>query len=746
MNQDRQLTQDCGDEGERVDMARLARYWNGVRRRKWPILAFTAAASLVAALYSLSITPIFLASTTILIESQPANVISIEEVYELDSRSQQYFATQVEILGSRPLAEMVIETLNLVDEPEFAASENNPGSRQIWRSWLLLDLAGPSTSNSLGPLPGAIKAYDARLSVEPIRDTQLVRVYFESAQPELAARVANAHAQAYIRRMLTERVDVTESAGAWMAQRLGGMEAALRESERKLQAFRERKQIVDVEGLRALPAKEVNDLTSRLVAVRQTLSQTEIAYLQVTTAVGAAPGGLQGIPAIMNDGVVQSFQQAEARARQRVAEIENRYGPMHPRMIAAQSELAEASRNLRAQQASVADAIRNEFESAQAEEAAVVQSLAAARQRYQVVGSVESELNALQREVDANRTLYELFYNRIGEADVTGELESAQARIVSPAVIPSEPTWPNKRRIVVLAFLLALLAGILIAVLLESRDKSVRSYADVEGRLQQTLLGMVPLLKDKRGSFHGNAFFASGEPEFSESIRSIRTAVSLNSREEPCTVIVVTSSLGREGKSTVAMNLAHAFAQNEKTLLLDADLRRSSLGSALNLPGATKGLVEFLEGEAQLADLVIRGEAGKADVMMHGTIPQDPQRLLSGSRMADALRTLKQEYDRIIIDTPPVLPVRDALLLSRLADAVIVVAKADSTPRPQIEQALQLLARVNAPVVGIVVTQLDIRKAEKYSDYGYGGYYGSYGPEPGTLARLDVNGDSNYRR
>jgi polysaccharide biosynthesis transport protein len=281
----------------------------------------------------------------------------------------------------------------------------------------------------------------------------------------------------------------------------------------------------------------------------------------------------------------------------------------------------------------------------------------------------------------------------------------------------------------VLAFLLALLAGIIIAVLLESRDKSVRSYADVEGRLQQTLLGMVPLLKGKRDAFHGNAFFASGEPEFSESIRSIRTAVSLSSRGEPCKVIIVTSSLGREGKSTVAMNLAHAFAQNEKALLLDADLRRSSLASALNLPGTTKGLVELLEGEAQLADLVIPGEAGKADVMMHGSIPQDPQRLLSGSRMADALQSLQREYDRIIIDTPPVLPVRDALLLSRLADAVIVVAKADSTPRPQIEQALQLLARVEAPVVGIVVTQLDVRKAEKYSDYGYGGYYGSYGSE-----------------
>ncbi len=732
MNQDTQLTQDYWEEGERVDVARLTRYWNGVRRRKWSILAFTVTASLIAAFYALSIIPIYLASTTILIESQPANVISIEEVYELDSRSQQYFETQVEILDSRPLAEMVIESLDLLDEPEFAAGEKPSGSIADWRSWLPFDLPGKHATTSSGPLAEAIKAYYARLGVVPIRGTQLVRVYFESEQPELAARVANAHAQAYIRRMLTERVDVTKSAGAWMAERLGGMERALRESEQKLQAFREQKQLVDVEGLRALPAKEVNDLTSRLVAIRQTLAQSEIAYLQVTTAVAAASEDLQGIPAIMGDEVVQNFRQAEARARQRVAEIENRYGPMHPIMIAAQSELTEASRNLRTQQSSVATAIRNEFESAQAEEAAVVEALAAARQRYQEVGSVESELNALQREVDANRTLYELFYNRIGEADVTGELESAQARIVSPAVISSEPIWPNKRRIVLLVFFSTLIGGIVISVLLESWDKSVRSYADVEGKLQRPLLGMVPMLTGNRESFYGNAFFGSDESGFSESIRSLRTAVSLSSHKEPYKVIIVTSAVGREGKSTVAMNLAHAFAQNEKVLLLDADLRRSSISMALNLPETTKGLVELLKGDSPLAELIVPGGTGKADVMMHGSIPGDPQQVLSHSRMADALRVLTQGYDRVIIDTPPVLPVRDALLLSRFADAVIVVAKADSTPSPRIEQALQLLARVDAPVVGIVVTQLDVRKAEKYSDYGYGGHYRSYGSAPVT--------------
>ncbi|MGB5346795.1 MAG: polysaccharide biosynthesis tyrosine autokinase [Woeseia sp.] len=400
-------------------------------------------------------------------------------------------------------------------------------------------------------------------------------------------------------------------------------------------------------------------------------------------------------------------------------------------MSAAKSELAEATRNLRAQQGSVSASIRNEYESAVAEEAALLEALAVARLQYQTTGSKESELNALQREVDANRKLYELFYNRIGETDVTGELESAQARIVSPAVVPSSAIWPDKRRIVGLAFLLTVLAGISVAVLLEAMNNTIRSSADVEEKLQQDLLGMVPLLRGKgRQRGLGEMFFDERQHGFGESFRTIRTAVSLDNLEHPHKIIIVTSSIDREGKSTVAMNLAHAFARGEKVLLLDADMRRPSIGRELKLPKNALGFAELLDGSAKLVDCVVTGEPGRADILPHGHIPQDPQKLLSSTRLVRALLVLKNNYDRIIIDTPPVLPVSDALMLSKQADAVIVVAKSDATSAKQINQALHFLARVDARVIGVVVNQLDIRKAGKYSDYGYGGYYDSYESPP----------------
>jgi len=519
-----------------------------------------------------------------------------------------------------------------------------------------------------------------------------------------------------------------------MAERLGGMEQELRESERRLQAYREQEQLIDVEGLRSLHAREVNELTSRLVAVRRVLSQAKIAYLQVDNMGDAPLEDLQGIPAILGDDVVQNFQQAEAAAKQRVAELEKRYGPLHPVMIAARSELAEATGNLRAQHRSVAAAIRNEYEAAQAEEAALLQALDVARQQYQDIGRKESELNALQQAVDTNRTLYELFYNRISETNVTGDLETVQARIVSPAVVPSIPARPIKKRIVGLAFVLALFAGVMVAFLLESLNDTVRSAMDVEEKLKLPLLGMIPLLKSKsdKGGSIGKVYFDTAEPEFNEAIRTVRTGVSLDNLDSPHKVIVITSSIGGEGKSTIALNLAHAFAQLENVLLVDADMRRPSIEQAMGLPKDAPGLSELLAEKAELAECVVRGGKGKVDVLTHGFIPPDPLQLLSSRRLANALLVLRTRYDRIIIDTPPILPVSDALVLSKQADAVIFVVKSDATPVKQISQGLDLLARINARVTGVVVNQLDTRKAAKYSDYGYGGYYESYESKSGA--------------
>ncbi|MFI4869922.1 MAG: GumC family protein, partial [Steroidobacterales bacterium] len=559
--------------------------------------------------------------------------------------------------------------------------------------------------------------------------TQLVRVQFDSADPNLAARVADAHAKAYIDSTLDARANATKSAAEWLAGRVDSLRKDLQASEASLQAYREQEQIVDVTGLKALPAAEISNLSSRLLQVRQELASAQIAYLQVTPAAGQAED-LLGVPALLGDEGMRRAREAQATAQRAVAELEKRYGPSSPKMIAAQDELAQTTKNLNDQAQNVIESIRKRYEAAKSEETAIVAALNRAGQQYQKVGRKESKLETLQRAVDTNRQLYDLFFKRLSETSATGDLASARASIVAPAVVPRVPVKPAKRLIVSIAMLLTLLFGVSIAFLLASLDNTVKSSRDVEEKLKRPLLGMVPLLKGpalRAASAIGKSEKTrETDPRFAEAMRTIRTAISLDNLDKPHKIIVVSSAVGNEGKSIIALNLAAAFAQGERTLLIDADMRRPSVDKMLGLPRDTPGLSELLIDNARLAECVIGTGVKDLDVISTGFIPPDPLHLLSSSRMTSALKVLAHRYSRILIDGPPILPVSDAALLSKHANCVLYVVKSDATTVTQIRHGLGLLERVNAPIMGIVLTQFDVRKADKYGDYGYGGSYEPY--------------------
>ena len=699
----------------------LRHYWNVINRNKWPIVGLALTVALLTSLIVFTMTPIYRASATLLIESQEAKVVSIEEVYGVDTRNQDYYATQIEILGSRPIAESVVDSLQLIDQPEF-----RPDNKR---------LTLPSTANDrtsqleLDMRQRVVESYLDKLSIEALPDTLLVRVQFDSSSPKLAATIANSHANAYIANLLDVRGHATMLAAEWMEKRLESLGQQLLSSEAKLQAYREKEQLVDVAGLRALPSQDITDLSSKLLDVRQALAAAEIAYLQVRPAAGKIEN-LRGVPAVLADAGVRQSQATHAAAQQAVAELEKRYGPSHPRMVEAQAELAQATENLNQQAATVAESIRNEYEAAKSEEAAIVAALDRARQQYQNVGRKESTLNSLQQAVDTNRQLYELFYKRLTETSATGDLENAQARIIEPAMVPRVPARPKKLQIVSIAVTLSLLLGVGAAFLFDFLDATIKGSADVEGELKRPLLGMVPLLKDESlravSMLHKNDDTRDVDPRFAEAMRTIRTAISLDSLDVPHKIILVTSSVGDEGKSIVALNLAIAFARAEKTLLLDADMRRPSVRKMLGLQRDVPGLSELLASDARLIECVTRTAVEDLDAISTGFIPPDPLELLSSARMARALKVLANDYARIIVDCPPILPVSDAAVLSKYAHSILFVVKADATPVPQIKNALGLLERIDAPITGIILTQLDTRKAEKYSDYGYAGYYAPY--------------------
>src|SRR5256885_9632410 len=559
------LTMPADDDRETGDEIDWRYYWSIINRRKWPIVGLALAVGLLTTLVVFAMTPIYRASTMLLIESQAPNVVSIQEVYGLDTRSKEYLATQIEIMGGRPIAETVVDRLGLIEQPAFRPQHLD------WLSWLpgMQKKASPSRQSEH---ESAVDAYLGNLSIAPVRMTQLVRVQFDSPDPRLAARVADAHAKAYIESTLEARAEATRTATEWMATRLESLRKELQASEASLQAYREQEHIVDVTGLKALPASEISNLSARLLEVRQTLAAAKIAYLQVTPAAGGGQN-LLGVPALLADEGMRRAQTAQAAAQQAVAELEKRYGASHPKMIAAQNELAQATENLRNQAPSVIEGVRKRYEAAKSEEAAIVAALNRAGQQYQQVGRKEAKLESLQRAVETNRQLYDLFFKRLSETSATGDLATARARIVEPAVIPRLPAKPHKLLIVSVAVLLTLLFGVGVAFLLASLDDTVKSSRDVEEKLKRPVLGIVPRLADP--ALSAASMLGKGEeagetdPRFSEAIRTIRTAISLDNLDKPHKIILVTSSLGSEGKSIFALNLAVAFGRAEKTLLLE---------------------------------------------------------------------------------------------------------------------------------------------------------------------------------
>lgn len=712
----------------------LGQYWNVVWRRKWSILALAVVAVLFALLVVSRMQPVYRAGATVMIESANSNVVAIQDVYGIDTRAEEYYQTQFEILKSRPLAEKVVKRLDLVSHPEFQPAEGLrarllallPESDQPWltpvRNWLAGDREPADAAERQRRV---VERYREMLEATAVSKTQLVRVTFNSADPALAAEVANEHARAFIESYLDAKEQMTRTASEWMNVRLDELRSRLVAAEEKLQTFREEEQLIDLDGIRALPALELNETTQKLVDARRDLSEAESAYRQMASLGNAPLDRLLAIPSIKQDPLVQQFRQARASAELRVAELSKRYGPQHPKMIAATSEKDSAERALAHQVESVKEAIRNQYEVSRSKASALDAAMATAKSGVQLVGRKESRYRELSREAETSRQLYDLFYQRASETQETVDLVTANARVIEPAVIPLLPSAPDRKLIVAIALVLALVAGVVLAFLREMLDNTVRHRGDVEQKIGQSLLGLVPLLGRSRRD--GPIRFGQGDQGFEEAIRTVRTGISLSRLDNPHKLILVTSAVADEGKTTIAVNLALAFAQLGRVLLIDADLRRPSLAAELDIGRQRPGLAELCAGRASGSECITRLEEQNLDVLTAGRATVNALELLESKRFKSILGKLASVYDRIIIDCPPVLPVSDTQVLANQCDAMVFVIRADSTPVLQVNRALQQLRRSSAALTGVVLNRVDVDKLASYGEYGGGDYYyGSY--------------------
>lgn len=718
------------DESQPID---FSRYLGLVRRYLFRIIGFALALAVIAALAALSLTSKYQSTATLLIEEQTAQVIQIQEVYGIPGNSRNYLSTQFEILKSRELARRVVEELNLVENPEFNPFHSKNLEKFSIKKSIREQIFGkPEMPSSEFILEKTVDRFWASVTVVPVAGTQLVKITVTSMSGELAKKAANRMAEGFIESQLEAKIGLTQQAAGWLTERLTDLKDKLDASEQKLQTYRDENNLVDVSGVGTVVSREIDNTSSLLGQARAKRVELETTYRQLKRFGTYTYDNLSSIPTILNNQVIGTLKSQETKAELAVSELGKRYGPRHPRMVAAQSDLDAVRTSLMTQMKRVALTIESDYLAALSKERSLERTLSSARDSAREINRKEFTLKEIEREVETNRALYTTFYERMSETSATGDLQTANARVIDPAVRPDSPTSPNRKLIVLGTFLAGVLFGIGVILLRDFLDSKIKNAEDVDRKLKAPMLALLPLLKlgkktdDEAAAEAARAFNDDEQVAFAESVRTLRTSISLAGLEHPSQVILMTSSTPGEGKTTTACNIAEAFGQLEKVLLIDADMRRPTMAKKLGLEPGKPGLSNAVAYPETLEDCIQSVEGLNIDVMAAGPIPPNPLELLASKKFRDILETLRGQYQRIIIDSAPVLAVSDALYLSTVTDGVVYVVKADDTRDKLAIGGLDRLRGSNARIMGVVLNQVDVEKEAKYGG-SYAGYYDTYG-------------------
>jgi capsular exopolysaccharide synthesis family protein len=722
-------------QNEDIDIREFGRI---ISRHTWKIIGLMLLAALLSAIVVLPQKSVYRSTATLLLDPEVSKIAPVESLYGIKS-GEQYYKTQYEILKSRSLAKAVILRMELDKNPEFQAAKKTGWFSKLNFDWikqlksLLIatdedsNKGAISNSNKVSnALESLVSKFRSRLTVSPVRDSQLVNVSFDAFDPALAAQVANTIANTYIKADSESKHVLTSDARKVLADQLEELRTKLEASENALQDYREKEKLVEIGGTSSVASEQLHSLNQQLMIVRQQLSREEAALQQISELKDSSIDRLSATPAVLSDSLVASLKHAATTAQREVSSLAKRYGPLHPRLIQAKADLSEARMAIKSRVRSVIAGVEREYNVTKSRETALQNSIWQTKGTMQTLNRKSYGLQALEREVESNRQLYQRFLGRLKETQATG-LSKAVALISDPASPSLHPIRPKKSLIIGIASILGISLGILLSLLLEHLDNTLKKESDLVERLNISLLGLLPhvSLNKSESSF---TYAADDKVSFfSESIRTVRTAIQLSGMKSPYKIIVVTSSIPGEGKSTVAANIAMSLGDMHKVLLIDADLRRPRVSGAMDLENKTKGLAELISQKINPSDCYYKVGNNDLYVMPVGSVADKPLDLISSKYFYDTLTDLREKFDYIIIDTPPVMAVSDALVLSTYASGVIYVIKAASTPFPVVADGVKRVRDANPRIIGGILNDVPHKKKgmdklDYYSDSHYGPY------------------------
>ena len=723
-----------------IDLVSIA---NMLRRRKWLIMTVTALGTAVAALVGMKLTPEYTAKTSVMIDPRQLQVTNIEQVLSGLTVDDSTMATHIGLLQSRDFVSQVMSDLNLFDDPEFnpALTEEEtqtalpsflePIERLVARmpmEWLIATgLASQSEPvlESEAPTLAREKAlgnFLKRASFTTDGTSYLITINFTSEDPEKAAVVANRIANLYVDEQLATKQSATTRASGWLEGQIVKLREEVRNAEEAVERFKAENDIVQA-GESTINDAQLADINRELITARAAMAEQQ-AKLRLVRDLRSNPNALESVGDVANSPIIQRLREQETDLDRQESELRTLYGERHPRMVQLQDEKAKIGTRLRAEVERITRQLENDVRVAQTRVSSIEGQLGSMTRRTVKDRGAEVELRELERIAVTNRTLYEQFLQRFKETSDQQEIVEPDARVVAVAAPPVNPSTPGTKVFAAAGFTLSFLMGSLLALLLERLDRGLRSAREVEEALGLGTLGLVPRVERLRRNQRPHQYLREKPlSSYAEAVRGVHTALKLSNPSQPPKVVLVTSSLPEEGKTTLAVSLATLVARSQKrVLLIDLDLRHPSVHRELGRQ-VSGGVVEYMAGERTLQEVIHNDTDSGLHFLPVKAQTTTPTDLLESEKMRELVQMCRESYDLVVIDSAPVASVNDTRLAAQLADKVVFVVHWGKTIESAACDSLRSLREAGIEPAGVVLTQIDLRKHARYGYGDIGQYY-----------------------
>lgn len=711
------------------------------RRRFWTLVATGFLTFVVVVLFTLQATPQYTASSSVVLNVRQSQVVDIEAVLSGMPPDSAMVDTEVEVLRSRALAETVVDRLQLVNVPEFNSRLREPSG--LWaliggvKSFLRGFLPGPSaTSLTEEEAQQRIResVVSALMEARTMRRaglTYVIEISATSETPSLARDIANTYADAYLTSQLEAKFEATERANEWLNERVELLREEVQAREQAVARFRDEAGLINAEGA-TVAEQQVADLNSQLAIQRAELSEARARLDAVRSQLERGVAS-DTIAEVLSSDVIRELRRQQAEVARRQADLSGRYGPRHPEILTVERELADINSQIDAEIDRIVASLENEVNVSAQRVRSLQGSLQDARGELSVNNSAIVQLRALEREAEASRALFESFLNRFRQTNETEGLTEADARVVAQASTPQTPSSPNVMLNLALGIVLAGIAGVGVVFALEIFDSGIHTDADIEKQFGLAHIASVPRLKvgladriSGKTIDPGDYVLAKPLSSFSESFRTIRSAIRISGIDNQNIVVAITSAVPGDGKTTTALCLGRVSAMaGSRSIVVDCDLRRRLLTEALH-PDAEEGLLEVLSGTANLDDVIISDADTGLDVLPVAQTTFTPRDVFGSSAFEALLDQLRQRYDQVILDTAPVLAVADTRAIVSRADGVLVAVRWKKSSTGVVRKAIHEIESSKANILGVVLNNVDLEAQARYGYDQAGYYYRSY--------------------